>query len=308
MENFSPFNAKRCYTLPFNHGLYQPGSTIMPLPFVLTPNLQGGMELRIAENTVVDKPIALIFSGRSESMHHRVILENGAKATMIHAILDPQAELKQQALHIDLSPRAELEFYHYQPELAEAVVHTHYFIHQETHSQLRGYYINLGGKSLETTISAQLKGEYAHLKLTGFYKADHQQLVRQTLAIEHCASHTQSQQFYKGWAQARGQAYFDGKIVVAKGAQKVEAHQTNRNLLLSKTASVETKPQLEIYNDDVICSHGATVGDLDEEALFYLQSRGVAYQTARHILMEAFANEIFNQLPESWFLGEVDHV
>jgi len=137
-----------------------------------------------------------------------------------------------------------------------------------------------------------LAGNGANASLNGlFAPAGTQHLDTHTL-VDHVAPHTTSDENYRGVAEGRGRGVFNGRVIVRPGAQKIDARQSNRNLLLSPTAEIDTKPELEIYADDVKCSHGATTGQLDATALFYLRSRGLSEADARAVLIRAFAESV----------------
>ena len=149
----------------------------------------------------------------------------------------------------------------------------------------------LGGRISRNELRVSLDGPGAHCRLNGAYLVGGQQHCDHTTVVDHAAPETHSDQLYKGVLDGRARAVFQGKVVVRQDAQQVEGHQMSRALLLSETSEVNTKPELFIHADDVQCSHGATAGDLDAEALFYLRSRGVPEGQARQLLVEAFLNE-----------------
>ena len=149
----------------------------------------------------------------------------------------------------------------------------------------------LGGRISRNELRVSLDAPGAHCRLNGAYLAGGRQHCDHTTSVDHVAPETHSDQLYKGVLDGRARAVFQGKVTVRPDAQKVEGHQMSRALLLSETAEVNTKPELFIHADDVQCSHGATAGDLDGEALFYLRSRGVPEGQARQLLVEAFLNE-----------------
>jgi Fe-S cluster assembly protein SufD len=159
----------------------------------------------------------------------------------------------------------------------------------------------LGGALVRNDINVRFAGEGAEADLRGFYLALDQELLDHHLILDHAVPNCYSNQLYKGIADGRGTTVFNGKIFVRKDAQKTNAYQSNKNLLLSPKATVNTKPQLEIFADDVRCSHGATSGQLNEEALFYLQARGIPPAEARKMLLRAFAAEALEGRPEDVF-------
>ena len=156
----------------------------------------------------------------------------------------------------------------------------------------------LGGSLIRNDLRMMLAGEHATGHLDGLYHVHAEELADNHLVVDHAVPQGLSNQRYRGIAEDRGTAVFNGKILVRPKAQKTNAYQSNKNLLLSPTATINTKPQLEIFADDVRCSHGATSGQLDPESLFYLMARGIPESRARAMLLEAFAAEIVSALPE----------
>ena len=152
--------------------------------------------------------------------------------------------------------------------------------------------ITLGGKLLRNDIVAVLAGEGAHCTLDGCYLVDGERLVDNHTTIDHATPHCTSHELYKGILDGRARAVFNGRIIVRADAQKTDAKQTNRALLLSDEAQINSNPQLEIFADDVKCTHGAAIGQLDEEALFYLRARGLTARDARDMLIHAYAGEV----------------
>ena len=166
----------------------------------------------------------------------------------------------------------------------------------ERGSRFTSHSVSFGGAILRNEIAAVLDGEGVDCVLDGLYMAVGQQLVDNHTRIEHARPHSQSREVYKGILDGSSHAVFSGRIFVHQDAQKTDAKQSNKNLLLSADAVVNTKPQLEIFADDVKCTHGATVGQLDEDALFYVRSRGLDLVSARGLLTYAFANEIIGRI------------
>ena len=156
--------------------------------------------------------------------------------------------------------------------------------------------LSLGGKLARCDIDVELDEPGAEVNLNGLYLTNQRQHVDNHTLIEHKQPHTVSNEHYRGIMNGHSRAVFNGKVIVHEQAQKTEAHQSNANLLLSNNAEVDTKPELEIYADDVKCSHGATVGRLDENMLFYLRSRAVDKDKARSLLTYAFADEIIRDI------------
>jgi Fe-S cluster assembly protein SufD len=158
--------------------------------------------------------------------------------------------------------------------------------------------VTLGGRIARNDIVSTLAGEGAECTLSGLYVADGHSLVDTHTTIDHAMPHCPSHEVYKGILAGRAQAVFNGKIIVRPDAQKTNAKQTNKALLLSDDAQINTKPQLEIFADDVKCTHGAAIGQLDEDAMFYMQARGIAEPDARNLLIHAFAAEVLDGVKE----------
>lgn len=165
-------------------------------------------------------------------------------------------------------------------------------------TRLRAWNFDLGGGLVRHDHLVELHEPGAEVELNGLFLLDGRQHVDNHTRIDHFASHTTSRELYRGVLDDRSRGVFNGKAVIHRQAQKVSAQQTSNNLLLSAAAEIDTKPELEIYADDITASHGATVGQLDNDALFYLRARGVAEPTARALLIYAFANEIVATVPE----------
>ena len=163
-----------------------------------------------------------------------------------------------------------------------------------TGSGYDSFYASFGARLSRNEIATRLDGEGADCRLSGVYLARGRQHVDNTTVIDHREPGSVSKEHYKGVLDGDAHGVFQGKIIVRPGAQKTDAHQLNKNLLLSKTAQADTKPELEIHADDVKCSHGAAVGELDAEALFYLRSRGLDPAHAQRMLVEAFIGEVID--------------
>jgi len=168
---------------------------------------------------------------------------------------------------------------------------------QERGAQIVSHNISLGAALARNDIGSRLAGDGAACRLYGLYVADGAQHVDNHTWLDHAKAHCPSWEMYKGVLSGTSRAVFNGRIVVREGAQKTDAKQSNKNLLLGDGAKVYTRPQLEIYANDVKCTHGATIGRLDDESLFYLRTRGIGGGEARNILIRAFADDLIDQLP-----------
>ena len=169
-------------------------------------------------------------------------------------------------------------------------------IQQERSANVASHSLLLGGGLVRNNVHPVLAGEGGECLINGLFVGDGRQHLDNYMHVEHASPHCSSRQFYNGILDGKSHGVFHGRIVVHKDAQKTDAKQTNRNLLLSDDAQIDTKPQLEIYADDVKCTHGATIGQIEENALFYLQSRGVDEVSARRMLLMAFAGECLERM------------
>ena len=269
-----------------------------------TAFLQDGAVVYLSSGAVVEQPIHLLFvsTGQRANVvsHPRVLVIAGpnAQATIVESYVGLGSEpyLTNSVSEFFLGPNAVLDHYRVQRESAAAfhIAATHAY--EERAAQFRSTAITLGGRLTRHHVHTALVGEGVDSTLNGLYIEDGVQHVDNHTLIEHAQPHCQSHEFYKGILGGRATGVFRGKIHVHQAAQKTDAYQANQNLLLSETAQINTKPQLEIYADDVKCSHGATIGQLDEDALFYLRSRGIGHREAVRVLTRAFAGEVLDRV------------
>jgi Fe-S cluster assembly protein SufD len=262
---------------------------------------QDGLFLYVPKGVVVDKTIQLVNILRADvnfMVNRRVliIIEDGAQARML--VCDHAADevdfLATQVVEVFVGRGASFELF----ELEESTPRTNrlsnLYVHQEADSSVHINGITLTGGTTRNTTRVALKGRGAHIDLSGMAIADKQQHVDNNTLIDHAVSDCTSHELYKYVLDNEATGAFAGKVLVREGAQHTDSQQTNRNLCLTRQARMYTQPQLEIYADDVKCSHGATVGQLDEDALFYMQQRGISYSEARQLLMRAFVGEVID--------------
>ena len=171
-------------------------------------------------------------------------------------------------------------------------------IQQGRSANVASHSVLLGGGLVRNNVHPVLAGEGGECLINGLFIGNGRQHLDNYMLVEHASPHCGSRQFYNGILDGRAHGVFHGRIIVHKDAQKTDAKQTNRNLLLSDDAQIDTKPQLEIYADDVKCTHGATIGQIEENALFYLRSRGIDEVSARKLLLLAFASECLDRMKE----------
>lgn len=264
-----------------------------------------GAFVHVPRGTVMETPIHLLFlsSSRDEPFvtHPRVlvVLEPGAQATVVECYIGPQGGVyfTNAVTEISLGENAVLEHVKVQRESQEAFHISMTRVHQERGSNFRSHSVSFGSLLSRNDLGCALDGEGAECGLDGLYEVTGRQLADNHTTIDHVKPHTTSNELYKGILDGPSRGVFDGRIIVRPDAQKSVANQVNNNLLLSQDALVDTKPQLEIFADDVKCRHGATVGKLDRDMLFYLRSRGIDREQARRILIHAFAGEIVDRVP-----------
>ena len=260
-----------------------------------------GAYIDVASGTAIAEPIHLLFIGTQADagIHVRTIIRCGAGsrvAVVEHYVgLGEIVALTNASTRIEVEQGAQIEHCKLQQESRRAfhvgVIHAQ----QEQGSRFTSCSFALGAALSRNDITTRFDAEGCDATLNGLYMADGRQHVDHHTCIDHAKPRGVSRELYKGVLDGAARAVFNGKVIVRPNAQQTDAHQSNRNLLLSEGAEVDTKPQLEIYADDVKCSHGATVGQLDENQIFYLRSRGVDDDSARRLLTHAFAEEIVSR-------------
>ncbi len=266
---------------------------------------EDGALLEIADGVSLDQPLEILRvhtpGAAPAATHSRTLLALGAGS---HAVLvehalgtGPGPYLVNTVAELFLACDAHLEHVMLQHEGPDALALGAIALQQEAGSHYTSHSLALGGRLARLEIRANLAGEGAHCALRGLYLGRDRQLLDHHTTIDHATPHTTSDELYKGILDERAHGIFHGRVHVRPHAQKISAQQTNRNLLLSDRALVHTKPQLEIFADDVRCSHGATIGQLDPDQLFYLRTRGIGERDARALLSFAFASEIAGSLP-----------
>lgn len=270
-----------------------------------TAFVRDGVVIDIGNSVQVNKPIVLLYldctAERPGACHPRTLVNLGenASATLVESYIgiDNEAEnLTNQVTEIMLADNARLDHYKITQGSAKGFHIGNISVCQGRDSYYESHSLALGGNLTRTDINVRLEAEGASVALNGLYMTDGKQHVDHHTRIDHLVPHTNSVETYRGVLDGNSRAVFNGKVYVHRDAQKTDAQQSNANLLLSKMAEIDTKPELEIYADDVKCSHGATVGQLDEDALFYLRSRAIDESTARSLLTYAFASEVITKI------------
>lgn len=264
---------------------------------------QDGFFMYVPKNVVLDKPVQLVNIMRSDvdfmaNSHNLIILEEGAKAQLLvcdHTVDDVRF-LSNRVTEVFVSENATYEHYKLENMHVKTTNLATLLIDQQTSSNVLANVITLHNGQTRNTVEIDLDGEHCETLLCGMVIGDKNQQVDNFTSIIHNKPNCHSRELFKYVLDDMAKGGFTGKLYVAKDAQKTAAFQTNRNILLSKTAKMRTKPQLEIYADDVKCSHGATIGQLDESAKFYMQARGISEAEARLLLMFAFTNDVIENI------------
>ncbi|GET20853.1 Fe-S cluster assembly protein SufD [Prolixibacter denitrificans] len=274
-----------------------------PLTALNTAFAQDGVFIYVPRSVVVEKPIQIIDLMRGgentyATQRNLVIAEENSQVKVIFCdhTLDPQDYMVNNLTEAHVGENAVVDFYNLQNQHNKAVNLTGLYIRQERNSNVLTNTLSLHGGIVRNNLNVLIDGEHAEANLYGLALTDKSQHVDNFTFVEHAHPDCQSNQLFKNVLDDQSTGGFTGRIHVGRGAHGTLAYQRNNNVLLTGTAKMNTKPQLVIDNDDVKCSHGATVGRIDEEALFYLKSRGIAEREARLMLMYAFAHEVLQEV------------
>lgn len=270
-----------------------------------TAFLADGVWLELDDEVMLDAPIQLLFIATEPGVatHSRSLIRAGAhsSATLIehHVSVCEEAYFTNCITDIALATGARFTHHKLQQENLKAFHVAAVRVKQGQDSHFHSGSFALGGGLARVDIDVSLEGEGAECALDGLYLTSGRQHVDHHTCVDHAVPRGTSHEFYKGILDGASRAVFNGKVIVRTGAQQSDAFQTNYNLLLSEKAEIDTKPQLEIFADDVKCGHGATVGQLDPEHIFYLRSRGLDDAAARGLLTFAFAAEVIERVPQT---------
>ena len=275
-----------------------------PFTALNTAFMEDGAYVHIPKGVYLKQPIHLVFVSTADAgsviSHPRnlIVAETGSQATIIESYLGlgDGVYFTNAVTEIVVGENAVIDHYKVGREAQQAYHVGTTQIHQDRSSNASSHAITIGGALVRNDINTVLDGEGAQCTLNGLYLVSGRQHVDNHLRVEHAKPHCDSREFFKGVLDGHGKAVFTGRIIVRKDAQKTDAKQTNMNLLLSDHAQVDTKPQLEIFADDVKCTHGATIGQIDENAMFYLRSRGLSEPASRSLMVYAFASEAIDRI------------
>lgn len=269
-----------------------------------TSYTQEGAYVYIPKSVVAEKPIEIIHfsTGKEKSLwlqpRNLIVVDQNAQVQILerHQSLKEHNVVTNSVTEIYAHQDAFVDYYKIQNDLSTASLIDNTYISQEKNSNVSVHTFSLGGKLIRNNLNFYLKGENCHSTLKGVTLLEHQQHVDHYTLVDHISPNCESHQDYKGVFSEGSKGVFNGKIHVDQLAQKTNAFQQNNNILLDDKATVNTKPQLEIFADDVKCSHGCTVGQMDDDALFYLMSRGIPKKEARALMTYAFANNVLESV------------
>jgi Fe-S cluster assembly protein SufD len=268
-----------------------------------TANLDDGACIEIPMGAVVEEPIHLVFLATGGDLpvisHPRslVVIGPGSQATVVESYLGHGAKYFTNAVtEIVAGDHSVVDHYKVQEEDERSFHVATLQVQVGRNANFSTHSISLGGGGLVRNDINTVLSEGSEATVNGLYLVSGSQHIDNHTAIDHAKPHGTSHELYKGILGGTSTAVFNGKIIVHQDAQKTDAKQTNRNLVLSENATIHTKPELQIHANDVRCTHGATIGQLDQEAIFYLQSRGIAKEQARDLLMHAFARDIIDRI------------
>ncbi len=284
-----------------------PGGTEDGLLALNTAFMTDGCFIRIAAGVTLDRPIVLMHAGDAAAgavafhPRHIVLAGPGSRATLVElyeGIGAGGAYWCNLAAELRVQARAEIRHYQMLANGPEAFHIGRSAVRVAAGGRYDSFVLTAGGRLTRNEILVALEGEGASCRLAGAYLGRGRQHCDNTTEIVHASPRTESREVYKGVLDERARGVFQGRIVVAKDAQKSDGYQLSKTLLLSDGAEIDTKPELEIHADDVKCSHGATAGELEEDALFYLRARGIDAMEARRLLIRAFLGEVIEEIAD----------
>ncbi len=269
-----------------------------------TAFINDGAYIHLARGKAVEQPVHLVFIATPHQnptscyARNLIVAEANSQAKIVESYfsMGDSVYLTNSVTEAVLQDNAHIDHYKLQQESSKAFHISTLQVHQQRDSQFTSHSVSVGASLARNDINVKLDAVGADCMLNGLYIANGRQHVDYHTRVDHCKPHGASHEFYKGVLGGRARAVFNGRVYVHPDAQKTDAQQSNKNLLLSKDAEVDTKPQLEIYADDVKCSHGATVGQMDETMLFYLRTRGIDPDVARGMLTYGFAHDIVDRM------------
>lgn len=281
-----------------------------------TAFIEDGAYVHLARRTVLDAPIHLLFVSAADGRpamahpHTLIVAEDETQAGIIedYVTVGSGAFFSNVVTELVAGENAVVSHYLIEREDLQAYNVSTLRLQQARSANVSSHSVLLGGALVRNNVHPVLAGEGCECLINGLFIGNGRQHMDNYMLVEHASPHCSSRQFYNGILDGNSHGVFHGRIIVHKDAQKTDAKQTNRNLLLSDNAQIDTKPQLEIYADDVKCTHGATIGQIEENALFYMRSRGIDEVTARQLLLFAFATESLERMKSHVVRGYLEEV
>ena len=268
-----------------------------------TAFFEDGIFINVPDSVVVEKPVHALFITHDDEQsivnpRNLIILGKSSQLKVIeHYVSTTESSyLSNVVSEVYVGENGDLEHYLLEFESKKAFNVSTLRVQQEKNSNIKSHSVLFGGAIVRNNVHPVLAGEGSNSLINGLYMSNGRQHMDNFMRVEHASPHCDSRQIYNGVLDEDSRGVFHGRIIVHEGAMKTDAKQTNRNLLLTDKAQIDTKPQLEIYNDDVKCTHGATIGQMDENAIFYLQSRGIPKKEAKTIMVKGFTGESFSNM------------
>jgi Fe-S cluster assembly protein SufD len=276
-----------------------------------TSMINSGLLVYISKGASLKKPVIIINFIEDSSTeifaNHRnlvVVEENGrADVSEVYYANGKKASFSNVVTEIFLGDNAELHYNKVQNEGSNAYHVGTTQVEQKNHSRLYSMTVSWGGSLIRNNLNSVINGEGIDCYFRGFYLTKGEQIIDNHTLADHAMPNSHSNEFYKGILDDKGTGIFNGKIMVRQDAQKTNAYQTNKNILLTNEATINSKPQLEIFADDVKCSHGATTGQINPDEIFYLRARGVSKDAAKKLLLSAYAHEIIDEVKNEELRG-----
>jgi len=288
-----------------------------------TTLFEDGLFIYVPKSVLVDKPIYALFISTEEDVQsivnqrNLVIAADNSELKVIEHYVSTShnVHFSNVVTEAYAGENCNLEHYMLEFESRKAFNISTLRVEQKRNSNIKSHSVLLGGSLVRNNVHPVLGGEGSHSLINGLYMSTDRQHMDNFMRVEHASPHCDSRQFYNGVLDKKSKGVFHGRIVVHENAAKTDAKQTNKNLLLTDTAQIDTKPQLEIYNEDVKCTHGATIGQMDDDAVFYLRSRGIPKRDAETIMLRAFTGQSIANMGlepvrsyleakvDEWFIG-----
>jgi Fe-S cluster assembly protein SufD len=275
-----------------------------------------GLVMIVPDGKIIDKPVQVLFLNTSNddlilsSPRNLVIAGKNSQASIVanYCGCGSKSYFNNIITEVYADEYSLVDYYKIQNEIDESYHIEKFQVQQKNNSIVNHYNISFGGAIIRNDINALIDGQNTETHYYGIYLAHGKQLIDNHTFIDHAKPNCMSNELYKGILDQNSRGVFNGKIIVRKDAQKTNAYQQNKTILLSKNAKIDTKPQLEIFADDVKCSHGATVGQLDDVSEFYIRSRGVPQELAKSMLIRAFTNDVIEKIKIEQLRAQINHM